>query len=171
MSGSPHVLILGTTLCGKTTLAKKLAKKYKQNGFGIIVLDPICDPGWDATYITDDVDDFLGVFWDSRRCAVFVDEAGENVGQHDKEMVKTATRGRHYGHAVHYIAQGGKQISKTVRDQCGRLFLFTTGIVDAKTHAVEWNNSELINAKTLTQGGYYVSTRFGKIGKGNIFNE
>lgn len=171
MSGSPHCLILGMTLSGKSTLAKLLAKKYKNSGYKILVLDPVFDPGWCADFITDDPDEFLTVFWKSRQCAVFIDEAGENVGQHDKKMMKTATRGRHYGHVVHYIAQGGRQINKTVRDQCGRLFLFTTALADAKVHAEEWNNPKINNANTLTQGSYFAITRFGEVGQGNIFNE
>lgn len=164
-----HSLILGMTESGKTTLAKKLAAHYKSNGVGILVLDPMGDPEWQADYQTDDAEEFLDVFWQSRQCAVFIDEAGEAVGQYDKVMHRTATKGRHWGHSVHYISQRGALIARTVRDQCSHLFMFTTALDDCKLHANEWNKPELKTGNSLNKGEYFHATRFGKIGKFNLF--
>jgi len=165
----PHCLILGMTESGKTTLAKELAAQYRAKGVGVLVLDPLADPSWPADYRTDDPEEFMRVFWESRQCAVFIDEAGEAVGRYDEVMNKSATRGRHWGHNCHYITQRGVQLSPTVRDQCGHLFLFTTALNDAKTHANEWCQPELINARQLTQGQYYHCTRYGQLETNRVF--
>ena len=164
-----HSLIFGMTESGKTTLAKRLAKRYKQKGVNVLLLDPLNDPGWEVDFRTTDADEFLRVFWQSRRCAAFIDEAGDAVGRFDTVMQRTATRGRHWGHNVHYISQRGAMLAPTVRDQCGHLFLFTTALNDSKLHANEWNNPELAQANSLPQGCYYHVTRFGQLDHGQLF--
>tara|TARA_R110000772_G_scaffold264301_2_gene384773 strand:+ start:833 stop:1309 length:477 start_codon:yes stop_codon:yes gene_type:complete len=157
------------TESGKTTLAKKLAAHYQSKGIGVLVLDPMGDPDWPCDYRTSDVSEFLDVFWQSRKCAVFIDEAGEAVGQFDKVMQKTATKGRHWGHSCHYLSQRGAQIARTVRDQCSHLFLFTTSLDDSKVHSNEWNKPELKSANGLVQGHYYHATRFGNLSKNQLW--
>lgn len=162
----PHVLILGMTESGKTTLAKKLCKDYQKRKIACIVLDPLRDPGWsdapdsDLFFQTVDKDEFLATVKASQRCAVFIDESGESVGQYDTTMHWLATRGRHYGHNCHFISQRGQQIAKTVRDQCGRLFLFTCSLTDAKILADEWNKPVLREAHMLEQGEFFIVGRF-----------
>lgn len=164
-----HVLILGMTMSGKTTIAKRLATFYRQAGISVGVLDPLGDPEWDADYRTTDADEFLRSFWSSRQCAWFIDESGDAVGKYDEAMTKTATRGRHWGHRVHYLTQRGAQLSRTVRDQCSQLFLFTTSLDDSKIHANEWNSPELKTAHTLGQGEYFHKGRFTPLSRGNVF--
>lgn len=166
-----HSLILGMTESGKSTLAKKLAAYYKSKGFGVLVLDPLNDPGWPCDFKTDDGSEFLKVFWDSRRCFVFIDESGDSVGRYNAEMTRTATKGRHWGHACHYITQRGTQLATTVRDQCSHLFLFCSSLNDSKTHADEWNQQQIREACNLKQGEYFHATRFGELHRGNVFKE
>ena len=160
VGSSAHVLILGMTMSGKSTLAKSLVRQYQAAGIKCGVLDPLNDPGWRADFQTSDPDEFLRRFWLSERCAWFIDEAGESVGRFDLAMMKTATRGRHLGHRVHYVSQRGTQINRTVRDQCSSLFLFTTSLEDSKVHANEWNKPELRDACSLPQGHYFYTDRF-----------
>lgn len=174
-----HVLILGTTESGKTTCGKRLAHKWAASQVNVLVLDPLNDPGWIPdtqndeslykVFQTSDPEQFLAVFWESRRCAVFIDEAGEAVGKYNVVMQETATRGRHWGHSVHFLTQRGTQVALTVRDQCTRLFLFRSGPKDCKTHAEEWGQEELLNAVHLPKGCYYYVTRFGEIKRGSLF--
>jgi len=164
-----HVLILGMTMSGKTTLAKRTAQIYRAQGVKVGVLDPLGDPAWNADFQTSDPEEFLRMFWESRRCAWFIDESGDAVGRYDEAMQKTATRGRHWGHRVHYLTQRGAQLSRTVRDQCSNLFLFTTSLKDAKLHAEEWNRDELATANTLQQGEYFAVGRFTELVRGKLF--
>jgi len=166
-----HVLILGMTESGKTTLAKKLSARFQKQGVKVIVLDPLNDPGWFSDYSTDKQDLFLETFWASKSCAVFIDESGDMVGKYDTTMQQTATKGRHWGHRVHYISQRGAMLARTVRDQCSHLFIFNTALEDCKIHAREWNKPELLEASKLEQGGYYHVTRFGAVSRSNIFEE
>ena len=157
------------TESGKTTLAKHLAQRYKSNEVPVIVLDSLNDPEWVCDYQTTDPDEFLRVFWASKRCACFIDEAGDAVGRFNTVMQKTATRGRQWGHSVHYISQRGVQIAPTVRDQCGHLFLLTSSLADSKVHANEWNQPELLKANQLRKGNYFHCTRFGVLTQGSLF--
>jgi hypothetical protein len=164
-----HSLILGMTESGKTTLAKELANHYKSQGIGVIVLDPMNDPGWLCDYKTADPAEFLKVFWASKQCAAFIDESGDSVGRFDTAMIQTATKGRHWGHNCHYITQRGAQLAVTVRDQCSHLFLFTTSLNDSKVHANEWNKPELQTACSLDKGHYFHATRFGVLTREKLF--
>jgi hypothetical protein len=158
-----HVLLLGMTLSGKTHKAKALSHDYKNAGVGVLVLDPLRDPGWSADFITDDPDEFLNVYWNSRGCMAFMDEGGESVGRYDVTMQKTATRGRHWGHTNHYIAQRATQLAPLVRDQCTRLFLFCSSTKDGEVLAREWNRPELEGCSQLKQGEYYYAVKMGSI--------
>jgi hypothetical protein len=164
-----HSLILGMTLSGKTTLAKKLVADYRANGIVTGVLDPMNDPSWGADFQTANADEFLSRVWQARQCAFFIDEAGESVGQFDEAMKRTATKGRHWGHRFHYLSQRGAQIARTVRDQCSSLFLFTTALDDCKIHANEWNKPELRTAHTLPQGHYFYTDRFSPLQRGQLW--
>lgn len=169
-----HVLIFGMTESGKTTLAKRLAQRYRAHGIPVVVLDSLNDPEWPSgrdTFQTTDPDEFLRVFWASKRCACFIDEAGDAVGRFNTVMQRTATRGRHWGHSVHFISQRGVQIAPTVRDQCGHIFLLTSSVADGKVHANEWNRPELLRCNSLGKGNYFHCTRFGIIEHGSLFGE
>jgi hypothetical protein len=157
------------TESGKTTLAKRLCGIYQSNDVRTGVLDSLNDPGWPCDFQTTDPDEFLRIFWGSRRCAFFIDEAGDAVGRYNTIMQRTATRGRHWGHSVHFISQRGVQIAPTVRDQCGHLFLLTSSIQDGKVHSSEWNKPELMQCNSLAKGNYYHCTRFGVIERGSLF--
>ena len=41
---------------------------------------------WECDYKTDNVDEFLKVFWASQCCDVFIDESGDTIGHYDKAM-------------------------------------------------------------------------------------
>lgn len=164
-----HSLILGMTESGKTTLAKILASKYRAAGIGVLVLDPLKDPDWQADYITHDPNQFLQVLWNSKQCACFVDEAGESAGQYDKAMIASATRGRHWGHNMHYLSQRGTMINTTIRGQCSQLFLFLSGKNDGKTHAEEWAQDQLRYCTDLKRGEFYHTTRGGVLTKQKVF--
>lgn len=157
-----HVLIVGTTESGKTTLARNLAAHYKHSGYGVLVLDPLTDPRWPCDFITADAEEFLDIFWRSRRCIAFMDEGGESVGRYDLAMQKTATRGRHWGHSCHYIAQDPTQLAPIVRAQCSHLFAFALSLRQSKVLAEEFNEPLLETCTKLRQGEYIHAQRFGK---------
>lgn len=163
-----HSLILGMTESGKTTLAKRLAAQYSDK-FNILVLDPLVDPEWPADFITDNPDEFLKVFWDNQNCMVFIDEAGESAGQYDTTMIRTATRGRHWGHSCHYLSQRGALMSKTIRGQCTNIFLFNSSFDDCKELSKDFNAPLLLEGVDLQQGEFIQGARFKPFTKMRVF--
>lgn len=167
-----HTLIIGMSESGKTTLAKQLCQKYRRQGIKTIVLDPLWD-NWQADFQTDDPAEFMAVVSnpETKRCAIFIDEAGESVGQYNKEMFWLATRARHYGHNSHFIVQRVSQISPIVRDQCRFLFMFSTNIKVCKTLADDFNEERLLEGNMLEQGEcfYVQKMKKAEFKKFNVF--
>ena len=156
-----HKLITGTTLTGKSTLAKRMAGLYRDAGRKVLVLDELMDKDWPADFITDSPEEFRRIFWNSRNLAVFLDEAGETVGRYDKEQSMTATRGRHWGHICHYIAQRASMIARNVRSQCSEVYAFTCETKDSETLSAEFVQPALLQCPELLQGEYIRAVRFG----------
>lgn len=164
-----HKLIVGTTLSGKTTIARLLASAYSDAGRLVIVLDELLDPAWvtegKAVFLTDNPEDFKEVFWTNRNLAVFIDEAGESVGRYDKSMSMTATRGRHWGHICHYISQRPSMLARNVRGQCSEVYAFACSKADAEMLAEEFLQPALLKCPDLARGEYIHAMRFGKTNK------
>ncbi|HHJ14268.1 MAG TPA: AAA family ATPase [Gammaproteobacteria bacterium] len=165
----PHVLIAGITESGKSTLARELAAEYRRADIGVLVLDPLADPRWEADYQTTDPDAFLQTAKQSWECALFLDESGETVGRYKEEMFWCATQARHRAHRSHFITQRPVQLAKTVRDQCTRLFLFAVSTSDAKVLADEWAKPALLEAATLGPGEFFDVRRFGEPRRRRVF--
>ncbi|HKI68326.1 MAG TPA: type IV secretory system conjugative DNA transfer family protein [Verrucomicrobiae bacterium] len=163
-----HVLIVGMTESGKTTLAKRICRSFRSKGIKTIVLDPLHDPGWEADLQTADQYEFMETARLSRQCALFIDESGEMIGRYNDAMFWLATRARHYGHKSHFITQRAAQLSKTVRDQCSSLFLFCVSMDDAKVMANEFNRPELREANTLLRFQCFFVSRFGPVQRLNV---
>lgn len=159
-----HSLIIGQTESGKSCLAKLLAAELKASGKTVAVLDPLCDPGWKATFQTDDIEEMRIFLEKNRSVYLFVDECGEwfNEGN-DTTHAWLATRSRHYGHSVFFISQRAVQIPTTMRGQASRLFLFTSSAYDGKIHSEEWNKNELLECNSLPQFHFIRCSRFGVI--------
>lgn len=154
-----HVLILGITSTGKTTLAFKLAKLYKSKGTPVLVLDPDKRREWDADFITDDPEKYLATVKLNKKCALFVDESGMMIGRYSGAMAWLATNSRKWGHKAHFITQRATQIDPNVRCQCTNIFLFKQSVADSKILSCDFVAEELKGAHNLKTGEY-----FGKIG-------
>lgn len=163
-----HSLILGQTESGKTCLGKQLAGAHLQAGKLVLVLDPMNDPGWPATYKTTDPQVFLEYVWANQSAHVFIDESGKMVGRYDDEMERTATEGRHFGHSLYYLSQRGAQLNTTVRSQCRHLFLFQMHLDDCKQLAKDFNSPELLKASTLPQFEFFHAQRFKPVERGRV---
>jgi DNA helicase HerA-like ATPase len=162
-----HLLIVGMTDSGKSTLAAQLSHSYKKAGIGVIVLDPMLDKRWAADILTDDSNYFLQVMANSQttNCAIFVDECGEMIGHYKKEMFFLATQGRHYGHNCHFVTQRAKQLSPTVRDQCNYLALFACSLDDGVEMSRNFNRPVLKDTNQLQKGEYFFCGRWGELKK------
>lgn len=151
-----HCLILGMTESGKTARAKQLIRQYQRLGIKCIVLDPLQDPSFGADFQTADPVAFEQMWKTSRSCACFIDETGA-VGKFNESIRTAATRGRHWGHSFHFLAQKAVQIEPLVRDQCGALFLFRSGLQSRRTLAEEFDQPELLQPVDMLE--YHYATR------------
>ena len=150
-----HTLILGRTLMGKTFLAKELCRQYKAHSLQSIVLDPLLDPGWQASFITKDSNEFLRVAKESRSCALFIDESAQTIGRYAHEMKWCATTSRHWGHKAHFLSHRFVDLDKTVRDQCSTLYIFHLSFSDARVLADEYTNQRLKQVSALKKYEFF----------------
>lgn len=174
-----HGLIVGQTESGKTIMSKMIACAVIKDGYDCIVLDPIGDPEWYEIleskpdqvgahgFVTADPWTFNSMLWNSKRCFCFVDESGENAGHYDKQFFPWATRSRHWGHSVFFIAQRYQMIAPTIRNQARYLFMFNQSSTDALLLSQEFNKEELRNG-SLPQFHYLFATRFQPVVKGEV---
>lgn len=160
ISETVHSLIIGTSLSGKTTLAKVLCSLYRAKGIKTLVLDPLCDPGWDADYKARNTEEFIKVARASRRCALFIDESGKALGKYDPRTEWLTTMARHWGHKSHILCQRAEQLSVTLRDQCGQTFVFRVSGKDSKRMAQEFTDPRLEDASQLPKLHFFHCSRF-----------
>lgn len=165
-----HVLILGITETGKTTLAFKLAAKYKAKGTPVIVLDPDMRKEWNADYITDDPEKFLAVCKANESAALFIDESGQTIGRYAGPMQWVATNSRKWGHKAHFISQRATQLDVLMRTQCSNIFLFKQSVKDSKILADEFVCPKLVHSCNLKKGEYLMKVGVdGEILKGKAW--
>jgi DNA helicase HerA-like ATPase len=160
-----HNLVLGMTESGKSELVKRIIKEARSRGIKTIVLDPMHDPGFNADFQTDNPVEFENIWKISRSCFCFVDETGA-VGKFSESIREAATRGRHRGHSFFFLAQKATQIEPLVRDQCGGLFLFRSGLQSRKILAEEFDLPELLESVSMLE--YHHAERSGYKGRGKI---
>lgn len=163
-----HVLIVGITNTGKTTLAFDMAQRYIVDKRRIIVLDPDLRREWQVPQwrenitnkeiergvMTDNPEEFLIICKNSQGCALFIDESGSMIGRYDTQLEWLATQSRKWGHKSHFIMQRGSQVSPTVRNQCSSAFVFKQSPDDAKVLSNNFVCPEFLEAPKLNKGEY-----------------
>lgn len=165
-----HVLILGITETGKTTLAFKLARMHKEAGHAVIVLDPDMRKEWNADFITDDPEKFLQVCKINMSAALFIDESGQTIGRYAGPMQWVATNSRKWGHKAHFISQRATQLDVLMRTQCSNIFLFKQSVSDSKILAAEFVCPALMEACNLKKGEYLMKVGVdGEVKKGRAW--
>lgn len=154
-----HTLILGITESGKSTLGSLMAHKLVAMKKPVVVYDRMLDPMWPEKAVRFRNPEQLSEYLENnRQCYVFIDEAGIVFDSGDYEWFTTTSR--HWGHQTFLLSQRAVQIPRTVRDQCKRLYLFTSSLEDGKIHAAEWNKPILITCPTLPQLSFFMVDKF-----------
>lgn len=160
-----HSLFLGMTECGKSCLAKSIVDQLVKAGKKVVVYDPMRSKDWstqpEKVQLFDDMELFVEYLTKETNVFGFVDESGEAFDEgHERAYFWLATRSRHLGHSITFIAQRLVQIPRTMRDQCGQICLFTSSAKDGKEHAEEWNKKELESCNTLKQFEFFRCGRY-----------
>lgn len=158
-----HTITIGQTESGKTILNKRLAAWYKKHGIKVVVLDPMRDPGWNADAIFDDPEEYMAYVRNPDLClqaALFIDEAGSNIGRYMQTAEWLTTQSRHHGMVCNLITQRAEMVNKTMREQCRTLFAFNVCLDDCKAYSRSFNQPQIMNAQNFAQGHCLQVTRF-----------
>ena len=165
-----HIGVNGMTMSGKSLALKSFIIRFRNQGIKSIVLDPLCDPEFDADFQTDNEIEFIDMVYASRKCLVIVDEAGE-AGKFNNAISKLATKGRHWGHTCVFASQKATQMNPLVRDQWGAIMMFTSGRKSGELMSEEFNCPDLKKCTELAKGEYMYKGRFTPMRRGSIFDE
>ena len=171
-----HTLICGVTMSGKTTLAHKFAHELASQGQAIIVFDPVMTPTAAGTWpesalLFDDETEFFNylVKEEVNKAHVFIDESGDVFNLTKPWNFWLLTRGRHFGFSVFLIAQRPKMLAPTVRNQCGRAYVFRLARDDLKEIAADFGFSDLQKIN-LDKGDFLLlNSGSAQYQKGNVF--
>jgi len=116
----------------------------------VIVFDPVMTPTaagyWpESAVIFDDETEFFEYLIrdDVSGAHVFIDEAGDVFNLSKSYNNWLLTRGRHFGFSVFLIAQRPKMLAPTVRNQCGRAYIFRLAKDDLKEIGADFGFSDL----------------------------
>lgn len=156
-----HRLIVGGTLTGKTTIARKIAAQYEERGIVSTVYDPLSHDWPEGAIITTTPEDFFAVIHarnaDGQRQLCITDEADTVFSQSDRDRFWIAVRGRHYGIENIFCTQRPTMIAPTVRTQCAELFCFRVSASDAAMLSQDFADERLREAVNLDQGEFLYS--------------
>jgi len=156
-----HTGIFGPTRSGKTTLAKSLCGEFESRGIRCLVLDPY-DAIWPSTWKTRDITAFIAKAKTSRRCALFVDEAGQlDLREPAHEWLLTGAA--QWGHLTHIIGQSGVHLSPVGRAQITRLFLFRSTVETADYWRNVFVDDGIMAATTLERWQFLEAKMFGGV--------
>lgn len=157
-----HAFIGGMTSCGKTHLAKDLARQFRHRGVGVIALHKADEPwpGVCVNWQTSDVERFMAKYRQCQRVVAFMEMADAEVEKYDDRFHKCATRDRHLGNRCFFIAQRPAAVHPAIRENCEGLYLFTCGAA-AKVWAAEFCDPEIIQASRLPKYNFvYKANRY-----------
>ena len=117
---------------------------------------------WGADWVTDDMAKFLARAKASTGCLLIVDEAGEACTMRKEHDAAgwLATRSRHNGHRVVFIAQRGVLIRPTFRENIDTLFLFGCFPDEAEMWARNMMDRGILNAPALERFHYFCKSRY-----------
>lgn len=159
---SIHNLIVGQTLSGKTWLAKHLAKEQSENGFNVIVYDPVKSTGWpmgDNVIKFADPEKFFNYIETAKSAFVYIDEARTLWDFDPRRANRILYQGRHRGLKVYLIAQRAKMVEPNARDMCATVYAFKQSYDDAKELSYNYEDEVIICAKVV-EGEFIASTPF-----------
>jgi ABC-type dipeptide/oligopeptide/nickel transport system ATPase component len=166
----PHGIILGVSGCGKTTLAKKIAKSVPRVA--------VCEYGGKAkigktdwgkpAYHTLDINSLLWFAQNNINCNIFIDDAGDNLARaRDYDFFTTC--GRRWGHTIFLITQRANQITPNVRSNCETLYCFRQSQQDIDLLMADFP-IEFQKCASLKKGEFLVQkTRFDKVLEYKLF--
>lgn len=154
----PHKLIVGTTMSGKSTLARSMVEDANKRGILVLVYDPHESSEWKAEVVTSDEVEFMTALSESIEPNVKIfavmDEAETILSMSHRHNWWLFTRARHYGIESCAITLRPKLIAPTVRGNVHEMYVFNLCRTDAQELADDFNAPGLAAAPDLVQGEF-----------------
>lgn len=161
-----HRLIVGGTLCGKTSLCRKLCEESHRRGVFATIHDPFAsEHEWpEGAIVCDNMEDFFRVIKerakDGQRQLALIDEADTVLGLDNRANMWIATKGRHYGIENIFSTQRPFLIAPTARNMCAELFCFRVSQNDATALAGDFADIRIREAAPNLDQGQFLYSRW-----------
>lgn len=134
MKADENAFICGPTGCGKSHLARTLARADLARGLPVLVCSPRPDP-WPCTAQTDDIERFRTVIFAIPSCTAIIDDAQSLIGKDAAEKLDLANRIRqpppNFRRSI-FTVQDPFDLDRRIRQNCSTFFLFFTRDEHAK---------------------------------------
>ena len=152
-----HKLIVGTTLSGKSTIAKMMVRDAARRGIVPVIYDPTLS-AWESEFITCDEGEFIEIlrynYEDKRKIFAIIDEADTLLSMSHRHNWWLFMRGRHFGIECCAITQQPSGVAPAIRNNAADLFVFNTSKNYAEMLANDFSAPELSRAPELRQGEF-----------------
>jgi DNA helicase HerA-like ATPase len=178
-----HVIIVGSTMSGKTTLARQISRELVKHKQMVIVYDPMhtATAGGDwgdvnspFLKIYDDEEEWHNAVWESQiesGTYVFVDEAADIFNHQKLDYQWMLRKGRHAPHSLvmHLITQRPKMVPPNIRTQMGHAYMFMLAPDDREELGKDLGQAGM--GKIALDTGDFIYIKSGKQGHktANIF--
>lgn len=126
-----HTIICGTTLTGKTTLGRILAREARKRKIMSMVFDRR-DSGYCCDIVVQSFNRFLELAQASSNMMLFVDDCPTVLKRGEDSHKWLTTESRHQGHSVVLMAQRYMMIPKDNRDNCDTVWMFRQSLSDCQ---------------------------------------
>jgi nucleoside-triphosphatase THEP1 len=143
--------IFGTTLSGKTTLAKRISLEFF-NRYQIksLVLDPFAENWGNHALVLSDEEKFWEMVWKAQGYLIIVDEAGLTINR-DKDLKSVFTRLRHNHNKLLVVGHSSSDLLPVMRQSLDTLYLFRHSKKSAAVWAEVFTEERLLAAEDLQQ--------------------
>jgi hypothetical protein len=154
-----HVLAVGKTMCGKSTLFRRIAEGFRKQGRGSIVHIQRDDPDWlkegKPQAQIRDPEEFLRVAKANRNKLLIVEDAFTQIGLVPKFGLEwLGTDARHEGHTSMFGVQKYTGFAPVLRENCRFIAAFRCGPDSAKKMAEDFCKDEFLECPSLPYGSY-----------------
>jgi hypothetical protein len=162
-----HVLYAGTSMTGKTTLARFHAQALADADYDVVVYDPVgtetANGGWpENARVYDNEREFLKALADlrsddpERPIFVFVDESADIFSHTERDARHIPRRCRHDGVYLRLIVQRPKMLHPDARNQCSIGYAFRMAQDDARMVCADFGHGAEVYTIQLDKGDFLV---------------